>query len=119
MSIEATDNEAKAVQKGQRVALADIEAYIAERYDLNLARVLASTAGLNVPKDHPTQVMSLCVLVLKNGFVVFGESASADPVNFDAALGAKFAYENAVRKIWPLMGFNLRSKLHEATQQGA
>jgi len=53
------------------------------------------------------------VLVLKNGFTVTGESACASPENFDAEIGRKVARANAVQKIWPLMGYELKSKLNE------
>ena len=59
-------------------------------------------------------LLTFCVLVLKNGFTVTGESACASPENFDADLGRKIARENAINKIWPLMGYELRSKLAAA-----
>lgn len=58
-------------------------------------------------------LLTFCVLVLKNGFTVTGESACASPENFDAEIGRKIARGNAVNKIWPLMGYELRSKLSE------
>lgn len=57
------------------------------------------------------QLLSFCVLVLKNGFTVTGESACASPENFDAEIGRKIARQNAEQKIWPLMGYELCSKL--------
>jgi len=56
-------------------------------------------------------LLTFCVLVLKNGFTVTGESACASPENFDAEIGRKIARQNAEGKIWPLMGYELRSKL--------
>ena len=56
-------------------------------------------------------LLTFCVLVLKNGFTVTGESACASPENFDAELGQKIARQNAVQKIWPLMGYALRSDI--------
>ena len=56
-------------------------------------------------------LLTFCVLVLRNGFTVTGESACASPENFDADLGRKIARANAVNKVWPLMGYELRSKL--------
>lgn len=61
--------------------------------------------------DQTLQLLTFCVLVLKNGFTVVGESACASPENFDAEIGRKIARENAVQKIWPLMGYELKSKL--------
>ncbi|AVS96673.1 hypothetical protein C8232_10745 [Paracidovorax avenae] len=59
-------------------------------------------------------LLTFCVLVLRNGFTVTGESACASPENFDAEIGRRIARENAVAKIWPLMGFRLRDKLTAA-----
>lgn len=52
-----------------------------------------------------------CLLTLKNGFTVHGESACVSPENFDAELGRKIARGNAVNKIWMLEGYLLRDKL--------
>lgn len=56
-------------------------------------------------------LLTFCVLVLKNGFTVTGESACASPENFNSEIGRKIARQNAVAKIWPLMGYELRSQL--------
>ena len=56
-------------------------------------------------------LLTFCVLVLRNGFTVTGESACASPENFDAELGRKIARQNAIAKLGPLMGYELRSKL--------
>ncbi|KAF1008948.1 MAG: hypothetical protein GAK28_00580 [Luteibacter sp.] len=56
-------------------------------------------------------LLTFCVLELRNGFTVTGESACASPANFDAEIGRKIAHANAVEKIWPLLGFRLRDQL--------
>lgn len=58
-------------------------------------------------------LLTFCVLVLRNGFTVTGESACASPENFDAEIGRKIARENAVNKIWLLEGYLLKQKLSE------
>lgn len=58
-------------------------------------------------------LLTFCVLVLKNGFTVTGESACASPENFDAEIGRKIARENAINKIWMLEGYLLKQKLSE------
>lgn len=63
---------------------------------------------------QPLKLLTFCVLVLENGFTVTGESACASPENFDAEIGRKIARQNAVAKVWPLMGYELRSKLAAA-----
>lgn len=56
-------------------------------------------------------LLTFCVLVLRNGFTVTGESACVSPENFDAEIGRKIARQNAVQKIWPLMGYALKERL--------
>lgn len=56
-------------------------------------------------------LLTFCVLVLKNGFTVIGESACASPDNFDFELGKQIARKKAVEKVWPLMGYELKTKL--------
>ena len=70
----------------------------------------------HVLQPHPEQqshrLLTFCVLTLRNGFTVTGESACASPENFDAEIGCKIARENAVQKMWPLLGYELKSRLH-------
>ena len=61
------------------------------------------------PPRHPH--MTICMITMKNGFVVIGKSAPADPLNYDETLGRKFAYEDAVRHIWPLEAYLLLEKM--------
>lgn len=58
-------------------------------------------------------LLTFCVLVLKNGFTVTGESACASPENFDAEIGRKIARDNAVQKIWALEGYLLKQRMHD------
>lgn len=61
---------------------------------------------------RPLELLTFCVLVLKNGFTVTGESACASPENFDAEIGRDIARSNAREKIWMLEGYLLRERLH-------
>ena len=54
---------------------------------------------------------TLCMLTLENGYTIRGESSCVSIENFNVALGEKYAYENAVEKIWPLEGYLLRENL--------
>jgi hypothetical protein len=106
MSLQQTETECAANAKAPRVALADIESAIAARYDFT-----ADKAVGDAPVVPPLTLLSICILVMQNGFTVIGKSAPASPENFNAELGAKLAYEDAVRQLWPLMGFALRDRL--------
>lgn len=61
--------------------------------------------------DAALGCLTICVLVLRNGFTIVGKSACASPENFDAELGRKIAREDARRQIWPLAGYALRERL--------
>ena len=74
----------------------------------------AEAARIGGTEPHPLDMLTFCVLVLRNGFTVTGESACASPENFDAELGRKIARQNAEQKIWPLMGYHLKQQLAEA-----
>jgi hypothetical protein len=108
-SLKASDDAAAAVAVAPRVALADIEAAIASRHDFRAGEALAA---LNLPGTMGHDLLSICILTMKNGFMVIGKSAPASPENFDAELGRKFAYEDCIRQLWPLMGFELRERLY-------
>lgn len=67
-------------------------------------------------KEHDSALQSLkyltfCVLVLRNGFTVTGESACASPENFNAEVGREIAFENARNKVWQLEGYALKERL--------
>ena len=113
MSVEVTDQEAQAVAVAPRVKLSDIEGAIRSRYDFT-AWAAVSAAANPAPKAEDMDalgILSVCILVMGNGFNVIGKSAPASPENFNADLGRKFAYEDCIRQLWPLMGYALRDKL--------
>lgn len=65
-----------------------------------------------VPDFSPLHLLTFCVLTLRNGFTVTGESACVSAANFNQDMGRRIAREKAVEKIWPLLGYALRDKLH-------
>jgi hypothetical protein len=101
-----------------RITPADIEAAIAGEHYFTAAQGAehcgAHHMGPNPPSFGPLSLLTFCVLVLKNGFTVTGESACASPANFDAEIGRKIARQNALQKIWQLEGYLLRERLHNA-----
>lgn len=110
-SLQASENAAAAVAVAPRVALADIEAKIKAKYETT-ADFAVMNAGVRAPAPMAElKVLSICILVMQNGFTVIGKSAPASPENFNADLGRKFAYEDAIRQLWPLEGYALREKL--------
>ena len=92
--LETRAAAAGAVAKAPRVTLAQLQSLIErERF-------------------FTDDTLTICVLTLKNGFKVTGESAAADEANFNEELGRKIARDKAFAEIWPLAGFLLREELH-------
>jgi hypothetical protein len=60
----------------------------------------------------PGTTLTVCCLVLQNGFTVTGESASVSLANFDEEIGRKIARAEARDKIWQLEGYLLREQLY-------
>ncbi|WP_407668278.1 Gp49 family protein [Paraburkholderia bannensis] len=100
-----------------RVTPADIEAAIVSEEYFTAAHGAEQVRGLEGRQDavpDPLRLLTFCVLVLRNGFTVTGESACASPENFDAEIGRKIARDNAKNKIWLLEGYLLKQRLHES-----
>lgn len=102
-----------------RVTPAEIEANISsEHYFTAQHGVEGAMAALELHQrtacighEVALRLLTFCVLVLRNGYTVTGESACSSPENFDAEIGRKIARENAIAKIWPLMGYELKCRL--------
>ena len=117
MNDQAIEQEIQAKGKtAARITPADLQA--------NIASAVYFTAfdgfqGSDATEDESLatcdtlRLLTFCVLVLRNGFTVTGESACASPENFDAEIGRKIARQNAVQKLWPLMGYALKERLAE------
>lgn len=99
----ASEHYFTAAQGAVAAALEDLRA--------NEGRGHPEVFGLPVPK--PLSLLTFCVIVLKNGVTVTGESACASPENFDADIGRRVARANAVQKIWPLLCFRLKDALNK------
>jgi hypothetical protein len=108
-----------------RVTPDDIEANIVSEHYFTArdGRHGALADGNYVGRERPQpdeadlqalNLLTFCVLVLKNGFTVTGESACVSPENFDAEIGRQIARENAIEKLWPLMGYELKQRIHDS-----
>lgn len=120
MNDQAIEQEIQA--KGltaSRITPADIEANISSEHYFTAADGDNSENAESIGDERgdayeKLRLLTFCVLVLKNGFTVTGESACASPENFDTEIGRKIARQNAIQKIWPLMGYELRSRIASA-----
>ena len=101
-----------------RVTPGDIEASIVSEHYFTAGNAMQMESAVHADKGNgwllgATQQLTFCVIQLRNGFTVTGESACASPENFDAEIGRNIARDNAIQKIWPLLGYELKSKLTE------
>lgn len=114
--------EKEIVAKGKtaaRITADHISSIIAsEHYFTAAAGVVGEASLLKAGIDYSDvpeslKLLTFCVLVLRNGFTVTGESACASPENYDEEIGRKIARQNAVNKIWLLEGYLLKQRLSE------
>lgn len=61
----------------------------------------------------PSGKKMICELTLKNGFTVTGEAGVVDKENFVQEVGERISYQRALDNVWPLLGYEMQSKLHE------
>lgn len=98
-----------------RITPADIEANIASEHyftaEDGVGRANRGQTSEGGKNPVALSLLTFCVLVLRNGFTVTGESACASPENFDAEIGRKIARANAVSKVWTPMGYALKERL--------
>lgn len=108
---------------------ADIEANIAECYYFtawqgaqrafwdeapeNCNDAALAQYALNEPnRDGPLGKITVCVLVLRNGFTAVGiNKGPVSQENFKPELGRKYAREAALEKVWMVMGYELKCRL--------
>nr|DAP97685.1 MAG TPA: hypothetical protein [Caudoviricetes sp.] len=104
-----------------RVTPDHIESVIRSEVYFTVGDAIKATTGVRIKSEYvegerilaPLDLLTICTLVLRNGFTVTGESACASPENFDAEIGMQIARANAVQKIWALEGYLLKQRLHE------
>lgn len=120
MDIEDTETASAAsakAQGGTRVSLQDIKDQIA-LVQYCTADWLVTERGITLAQVEQLKVMTICLVVMKNGWIVIGKTASADPKSYNAELGEKLAYEDCIRQLWPMLGYNLRTRLHNDKLMG-
>lgn len=98
-----------------RATAFDIEQEISEEYSFRGTAALKGTPG---ESSDRVGCMTICILVLRNGYVLTGESCCVSSENYNAEMGRSLARKAAVLKIWPLLGFRLRDQVRDSTQFG-
>lgn len=111
-TLKATDDYSAARATAPRVSLADMEGKISAEHYFTAGAAIIALGQPKPPGDgHPLDLLTICILVMKNGFTVIGKSAPASAENFDWEKGKRFAYEDAIKQLWPLEGYALRERL--------
>src|SRR3546814_3302991 len=91
-TLNATEAYSAARATHPRVSLDDMKAKIACEHFVTVDKALGPDAP--IPVHANLDKMTLCILVMQNGFSVIGKSAPASPENFDAEKGRLFAYRS-------------------------
>jgi hypothetical protein len=100
-------------QTGPRVTQDDINDFISSVHYFTAREGCEGACGGNGgPYPMELGLLTFCVLSLRNGFTVTGESACVSPENYSQEVGRKVAYDNAVSKVWMLLGFKLKDKIN-------
>ena len=107
-SLSATEAYSASKATHPRASLSDMESKIVASYYFTAGEAASALAQ---PAMDALNLLTICILVMRNGFTVIGKSAPASPENFDAEKGQRFAYEDAIMQLWPLEGYALRERL--------
>lgn len=100
------------------VSKASIEAKIRGVYFINAgAAIKASGDGYTDHDLEELKLVTICIIILENGFKVEGTSACVDPKIYNDAIGRQEAYKNAFEKIWEKEGYLLKQKMFEENQK--
>ena len=102
-----------------RVTPADIEANIASEHYFTAAQGVAAEdaafGNLGNPGPKCLELVTICVLITRNGTKLVGANEGpVSPENFDADMGRRMAREKAIDQLWPMLGYELRTKLADS-----
>ena len=121
-NLQSPDNSDEGIERdllaksltAPRVTATSIEACIKSEYCFTASGASFSAGFVHADDEGPLSLLTICVLVLKNGFTVVGMSACASPENFDADIGRRIARADAVNQVWLLEGYALKTRLAAA-----
>lgn len=87
-----------------KVTVHEVENEIVNEYYRNVGSAVKALVG------SPLYNVTLCILELRNGFTIIGKSACVNSENFNEDIGRQLAREDAVKQVWPFLGFRLADK---------
>ena len=89
----------------QHITREKIESLIIGEYGFRASEAVFNKAA---PHHPALELVTFCVLVLRNGSVVTGVSTCLHAESFDAKVGYQLAREDALREIWALEGYLIK-----------
>lgn len=102
--------QAKDADVAPRITPADIEASIAS--EVFFTAYQGASMATSGPIPGELGMVTICAIVLRNGHRIIGvNEGPVSPDIFSAEIGRQYAREHAIDQIWPLLGYELRSKL--------
>jgi hypothetical protein len=119
--MSVTEDELKKYATGARVSMEDVLKTIKSVHYFTALEGLVGETYMRGERagDQPESLglLTFCVMTLQNGFTVVGQSACTDASNYNKNIGERIARDDAVKKIWPLLGYELRTKLYQDSQE--
>ena len=100
-----------------RVTPLEIEAQIRSEFYFTAEQGVlgASEMGTKPAAWCNMDQVTICVLIMRNGTKVIGvNEGPVSRANFSPEIGRQYARQKAIDQIWPMMGYELRTKLAEA-----
>jgi hypothetical protein len=76
-----------------------------------LQSLVKSTGYFNLEDTTTT----ICALETLSGFIIIGKSACLNIEDFDAEIGKKIAYDNAIEQLWELEGYYINKVNYKET----
>lgn len=104
------DNQQFQIKTSPSITLSNVQDCISTVHYFTASQGVIGS-GQQMQFGSPLLTLSFCVLVLKNGFTVTGESACVSPDNYNVKTGQDIARANAENKIWPLLAYQLKTKI--------
>ena len=100
------------------VSKSSIEAKIRGVYFINAGEAIKTSNGGYTDRDlAELNLVTICIIILENGFKVEGTSACVDLGGCNIIKKRKEAYDAAFEKIWEKEGYLLKQKMFEENQK--
>lgn len=98
-------------QNSSKITQASIDQQVVGEYALCAFNAFKDQPNIDPTTERALRCTTIAILVLRNGFVVVGESVVASPENYDAGVGRKSAVEDAKRQLWQLENYSLKTRM--------